>query len=229
MIFFLLLLPSCHGSLKLQKKYIYFAQGGVPPWVCNYVHTCNDRTKETNVGAEPVGPDPLFVQPYRSRAMLSSASSPFSVVGLRTSVLNSPHCCGLPYRGVRTPLSSCVEPGVGLPTSLWVALPWCSPLIVVWCRTSASSVIIVVRFELPRWATHVVVEWPAAVFLPPSSSCGVGPQRWAARVVVGCPTVVFVPPSLSWGWQRAGVGCISDGREQGRTNAGHDESRGPGS
>src|SRR6266568_3762729 len=110
MIFFLLVLPSCHGSLKLQKKNIYFAQGGVPPWVCNYVHTCNDRTKETNVGAEPVGPAPLFVQPDRSRAMLSSASSPFSVVGLRTSVLNSPHCCGLPYRGVRTPLSSsCVS------------------------------------------------------------------------------------------------------------------------
>ena len=41
--------------------------------------------------------------------------------------------------------------------------------------------------------------------VPPSSSCGVGPQRWAARVVVGCLTSVFAC------LRHRGVACLGIG------------------
>jgi len=172
----------------------------------------------------------LFVQPYRSRAMLSSASSPFSIVGLRTSVLNSPHCCGLPYQGVCTPLSLCVLNLVlGCPRRCGLPCHGVRPPhrrvvsdLGVVCHHSRA--VRTSALGYPHYCGMACRGVP-----PPPSSCGGGPRRWAALlrcssplVVVGCRT-----SALSWGWQRAGVRGISDGREQRRTNAGHDESRGP--
>jgi len=61
-----------------------------------------------------------------------------------------------------------------------------------------------------------------------SSSWSRVPWRWAAHVVVGCPTAVFDPltvvgrrtSALSWGWRRAGVGCVSVGGEREKEECG---------
>jgi len=161
------------------------------------------RKKERTFEAEPAGSAPMAPRCFRQRdhplpswgciplrwAALLWRSSPFVVVALRASVLGCPITA---FDCSRRCVVSNV--GVGLPTSLWAALPRRSPLFV-W-------------FELLRWASQVVVGCPAS-FPPHSTSCGVRPQRWAAhvvglhchgvRVVIGCQTSV-----LSWGWWRGG-------------------------
>ena len=87
----------------------------------------------------------------------------FVVVAWRTSVLDCPHCCGLPYFGVCLPSSPW-----GCVLRCWAALPQGSPLVVV-----------VMWLEPRCWASHVVVECPAVVF--PPRRC----VMWDLRAVMG--------------------------------------------
>ena len=95
-------------------------------------------------------------------AALPQRSPPFSVMQCQSSALGCPHCCGLPYLGVRLPLLL-----YGCVPRCWAALPRRSPPFAVvglhasalGCPMGCSPPFIVVRC----WAANVIVGSPSVM------------------------------------------------------------------
>jgi len=163
---------------------------------------------------------PIVGLPTSSWAALPGRSHPFVIVGLRSSALGCPHCCGLPYLSSHLPSVSCgVEArqraahvdvdshtaavasslSCGVEARRWAALPRCSPpFLVIGSRTSALGRPLCCG--LPNLGVRLLsLLWGCVL------------RRWAAHLVVGCPTghsppfvVVRCRTSVLNCWHRCG-------------------------